>query len=57
MASRMESSGEPGRIQISATTHRLLDSEFECQARGKVEVKGKGPMNTWYLVGVNNTDQ
>ena len=56
MASRMESSGEPGRIQISATTHRLLDSEFECQARGKVEVKGKGAMDTWYLMGENHGD-
>jgi guanylate cyclase len=57
MASRMESSGEPGRIQISATTHRLLDSEFECQARGKVEVKGKGTMDTWYLMGENHRDK
>ena len=57
MASRMESSGEPGRIQISATTHRLLDSEFECQARGKVEVKGKGSMDTWYLMGENHGDK
>jgi guanylate cyclase len=57
MASRMESSGEPGRIQISATTHRLLDSEFECEPRGVVEVKGKGPMNTWYLVGENHGDK
>ena len=57
LASRMESSGEPGRIQISGTTHRLLDHEFECQARGTVEVKGKGPMNTWYLMGVNHADK
>lgn len=50
-ASRMESSSEPGRIQISGTTHQLLGEGFECQARGMVEVKGKGSMNTWYLVG------
>ncbi len=55
MASRMESSGEPGRIQISGTTHQLLDHEFECQARGVVDVKGKGPMNTWYLAGGDST--
>ena len=48
-----ESSGEPGRIQISAITHQLLGDEFECQARGMIEVKGKGSMNTWYLVGEN----
>ncbi|MCZ6737765.1 MAG: adenylate/guanylate cyclase domain-containing protein [Actinobacteria bacterium] len=53
MASRMESSSEPGRIQISGTTHQLLGEGFECQARGMVEVKGKGPTNTWYLIGEN----
>ena len=53
MASRMESSGEPGRIHISGTTHRLLDGGFSCEPRGLVEVKGKGPTNTWYLIGEN----
>jgi adenylate cyclase len=41
----------PGRIQITAATHELLKDEFLCEHRGTVEVKGKGVMDTWYLVG------
>jgi len=51
IASRMESHGTPGRIQISESTYELLKSEFECESRGPVAVKGKGEMETWYLVG------
>ena len=50
-ASRMESQGTPGRIQITQATHELIEDEFECEPRGPVEVKGKGEMETWYLVG------
>ena len=50
-ASRMESSGEAGRIQVSEAVHDLLDGEFDMTARGTVEVKGKGPMRTWFLQG------
>ena len=39
--------------RILSLAHQLLGDEFECQARGMVEVKGKGSMNTWYLVGEN----
>lgn len=50
-ASRMESSAEPGRIQVSEATYRLIQTRFECMARGAVDIKGKGAMNTWYLLG------
>jgi len=50
-ASRMESQGTPGRIQITRATYELLRDEFVCEARGTVPVKGKGDMETWYLVG------
>jgi adenylate cyclase len=50
-ASRMESQGTPGRIQITRATYELLNEEFECEFRGTVSVKGKGEMETWYLVG------
>jgi len=50
-ASRMESQGMPGRIQITRATYELLKDEFECEPRGTVSVKGKGEMETWYLVG------
>lgn len=50
-ASRMESQGTPGRIQITRATYELLGGEFECQPRGSISVKGKGELETWYLVG------
>lgn len=49
VASRMESTGEPGRIQVSETAHALLHETFELEARGEIEVKGKGRMKTWFL--------
>jgi adenylate cyclase len=50
-ASRMESHGVPGRIQLSDATYELIRNDFECEPRGTIEVKGKGPMRTWFLVG------
>ena len=50
-ASRMESNGTPGEIQITRSTYELLKDEFVCRRRGTIEVKGQGPMETWYLVG------
>jgi guanylate cyclase len=51
MASRMESHGSPGDIQITRSTWELVREEFECRPRGLVDVKGKGPVETWQLVG------
>ena len=48
-ASRMESHSVPGRIQISAATRALLDDRFDFEARGSIEVKGKGMMETFFL--------
>jgi adenylate cyclase len=49
-ASRMESHGTPGRIQITHATHELLADEFECEPRGTIAVKGKGEIEAWYLL-------
>jgi class 3 adenylate cyclase len=49
-ASRMESTGLPGRVQVSETTYKLLANQFELEPRGPVEIKGKGAMNTYLLV-------
>ncbi|HET6714770.1 MAG TPA: adenylate/guanylate cyclase domain-containing protein [Actinomycetota bacterium] len=49
-ASRMESNGTPGEIQITRATYELLGDAFVCRRRGTIEVKGKGEMETWYLV-------
>jgi adenylate cyclase len=50
-ASRMQSHGVPGKIHISQTTYELLKDDFICEPRGKVEIKGKGAMETWFVVG------
>ena len=49
-ASRMESHGTPGRIQITRATYDLLADEFECEPRGTIDVKGKGEIEAWYLI-------
>jgi guanylate cyclase len=51
IASRMESHGTPGEIQITRATYELLKDEFVCRRRGTILVKGTGEMETWYLVG------
>jgi adenylate cyclase len=50
-ASRMESQGTSGRIQITRATKDLLEDEFVCEPRGTIPIKGKGEMEVWYLVG------
>ena len=50
-ASRMESHGTPGRIQITRATYELVCDEFECEPRGTISIKGKGEMEVWYLLG------
>ena len=57
IASRMETHGTPGHIQITHATHELLKDEFVCEARGTVAVKGKGEMETWYLVGLRGAGE
>jgi guanylate cyclase len=56
-ASRMESQGTPGEIQITRATYELLKDEFVCRRRGTILVKGKGRMETWYLVGPRLDDR
>ena len=50
-ASRMESTGVPGRLQVTAETRERLAEAFELERRGIVEVKGKGTIETWFVVG------
>ena len=51
VASRMESSGTPGKVHISAQTAELLDSTFQLESRGLVEAKGLGEVATYYVNG------
>jgi adenylate cyclase len=48
-ASRMESHGVAGRIQITDSTRQQLGELFQLEKRGTIEVKGKGEMNTWFI--------
>jgi guanylate cyclase len=50
IASRMESQGINGGIQITRATYELIRDEFICEPRGRVSVKGKGEMDTWLVV-------
>ena len=50
LASRMESLGVPGRVQVTDAVMERLQGTFEIEARGIIDVKGKGPMPTHLLV-------
>lgn len=52
-ASRMESHGEPMKIHISEDSANILSrfDNFNIEPRGQVDIKGKGPMNTYWLTG------
>jgi len=48
-ASRMESSGIPGKVNISGTTYELVKNEFECSYRGKIQAKNKGEIDMYIV--------
>jgi len=50
-ASRMQTHGIANEIQVSAGTYERLHSKFEFQGQGVIQVKGKGEMHTYMLVG------
>ncbi len=50
-AARMESHGEPGRVQVSEVTAGLIGGAMVLEERGVIDVKGKGPMRTFWVVG------
>jgi guanylate cyclase len=50
VASRMESHGVAGKVHITNATYQLLKDDFECISRGEVQIKGKGSMETWFIV-------
>jgi adenylate cyclase len=52
LAARLESSGEPGRVHVSARTKALLEGAYHLENRGQIEIRGLGAEQTWYLVGL-----
>jgi adenylate cyclase len=53
-ASRMESYGEPGRIQVSEAFHDLTRDAFAFEERGATEIKGLGLKKTFFLLGTRS---
>ncbi|WP_354685701.1 adenylate/guanylate cyclase domain-containing protein [Cupriavidus necator] len=51
IASRMESHGVPGCVQVTDATRRRLGEPFALEQRGPIAAKGLGELNTWFLVG------
>ena len=56
IASRMESQGEAGKIQVTAETYQQLKHKYLFEKRGTISVKGKGQMTTYWLSGRKNSD-
>jgi adenylate cyclase len=54
VASRMETTDIEGRIQVPQDVYERLNHAFDFEQRGEVDIKGKGVMTTWYLVGRRN---
>jgi len=57
VASRMESHGLGGAVQITQTTYELIKDDFVCEPRGTVNVKGKGEMEVWLVVSEKQDHQ
>ncbi|MDF3819094.1 adenylate/guanylate cyclase domain-containing protein [Leptospira sp. 96542] len=51
-ASRMESSGEVGKVNISRTTYELVKDFFNCEYRGKISAKNKGTIDMFFVEGI-----
>lgn len=49
IASRMESNGTPGRVNISAHTHEIIKDRFECSHRGKIYAKNLGELDMYFV--------
>ncbi len=49
-ASRIESNSTPGKINLSGTTFQIIQNDFNCEARGKIEAKNKGELEMYYLI-------
>jgi adenylate cyclase len=56
IASRMESHGVANQIQITAATYHQIKNDFNCTPRGKIEVKGRGEMETWIVVDARHPE-
>ena len=53
IASRVESSGEPNKINISGDTFELIKNFFQCTYRGKLPVKNRGEIDMYFVEGIH----
>ena len=51
LASRLQTAGEVGRVNISAYTYDLAQDEFAAEYRGKIDTKGKGAIDMYFVIG------
>jgi adenylate cyclase len=56
LAARLESTGEAGRIHVSAETRGKLTDQFDFAHRGAIDIKGVGPQETYFLIGPKSRD-
>jgi adenylate cyclase len=49
IASRMESNGEPGKVNVSSATYALIKDKFECHHRGKISAKNIGEVDMYFI--------
>ena len=54
LASRMESSSEAGKVNISGTTYELVKDHFDCTYRGKIKAKNKGEVDMYFVEGLKS---
>ena len=57
IASRLESSGEVNRVNISAYTYDLVRDKFECGYRGRLAAKGKGEIDMYFVLSENKASE
>lgn len=55
LASRLESSGEVNKINISENTYQIIKDKYNCEYRGKIDVKGKGGTSMYFVHGLKNS--
>jgi len=53
VASRMESSGEAGKVNISGSTYELVKDKFKCEHRGKIQAKNKGEIDMYFVDAIS----
>jgi adenylate cyclase len=51
IASRMESQGQSQCIQITGNTFRLIKDQFNCEAKGKIKIRGADELEVWHVLG------